>query len=320
MSDSTWVAGARGMVGSALVRALRRTGVNALLETGSELDLREQSAVRDYLRREKPRVIYLAAARVGGIQANSTRPATFIADNLQIATNVICAAHEAGVERLLFLGSSCIYPRLAHQPIREEELLTGPLEGTNEPYAIAKIAGLKLCQSFNTQHGTDYRSVMPTNLYGPHDNYDLESSHVLPALLRKFHEAAVAGAASVEVWGTGTPRREFLHVDDMAEACLRVMAISRDEYQAVTGPGVAHINVGSGTDVSIREAAELVADVVGFKGRLEFNTRYPDGTPRKLLDVKRLTGLGWQPRLGLRDGLVATYRSFLAESGATGST
>jgi GDP-L-fucose synthase len=308
------------MVGSALMRALARAGATDLIGTGSaDLDLREQSAVRAFLQRERPAVVYLAAARVGGIQANSSRPATFIADNLQIATNVICAAREAGVSRLLFLGSSCVYPREAPQPIREEALLTGPLEPTNEPYAIAKIAGLKLCQAFNAEYGTDFRSVMPTNLYGPGDNYDLEGSHVLPALIRKCHDAKVSGAAAVEVWGSGTPRREFLHVDDMAEACLRVMALSRAEYAAVTGPGVAHLNVGTGTDLSIRETAELVAEVVGYGGRLEFNASYPDGTPRKRLDVSRLAGLGWRPRIGLREGLEATYRAYRAERDAGGA-
>ena len=303
-----YVAGHRGMVGSAIVRRLEAEGCTRLILPGrGDLDLTEHSQVRDFFQRERPEYVFMAAARVGGIYANSTSPADFIVTNLAIATNVIQCAHAAGTARLLFLGSSCIYPRLAPQPMPEECLLTGPLEPTNEPYAMAKIAGIKLCESFNRQHGTDFRSVMPTNLYGPEDNFDLQTSHVLPALLRKFHEAKVAGAASVEVWGSGTPRREFLHVDDLAEACLFVMTLPQERYGSVTLPTRSHLNVGTGTDLSIRELAELVREVVGFKGEIRFNRSYPDGAPRKLLDVARLTGLGWRASTGLKEGIAATY-------------
>ncbi|MBN8279161.1 MAG: GDP-L-fucose synthase, partial [Gammaproteobacteria bacterium] len=293
-----FVAGHRGMVGSALVRRLEAAGCrNLLLQGRDELDLTRQAEVQAFFAAERPDFVFLAAARVGGINANNTWPADFIRDNLAIALNTIQAAHDHGCRRLLFLGSSCIYPRLAPQPIPEDALLTGPLEPTNEPYAIAKIAGIKLCESYNRQHGTDFRSVMPTNLYGPGDNYDLATSHVLPALIRKFHEAHAAGAPAVTVWGSGEPRREFLHVDDLAEACLLVAGLPRERYAAVTAPMLSHLNVGTGEDVSIRELAELVRAAVGFEGRIEFDRSFPDGTPRKLLDVARLKGLGWQPRI-----------------------
>jgi len=304
-----YVAGHRGMVGAAIVRALQGAGETSLLtRTHRELDLTDQKAVRAFFVEQRPAQVYLAAARVGGIHANDTYPAEFIYENLMIEANVIDAAYRSGVERLLFLGSSCIYPRLAEQPMREDALLTGPLEPTNEPYAVAKIAGIKLCESYNRQYGTDFRSVMPTNLYGPGDNFDLGNSHVIPALLRKFHDAKTRGAGEVEVWGTGSPRREFLHVDDMASACLHVMALSRDRYRAHTEPRLSHINVGTGTDVTIAELAHLVAEVIGFEGGLRFDTSKPDGAPRKLLDVSRLQALGWRATYDLRSGLIGTYR------------
>jgi GDP-L-fucose synthase len=303
-----YVAGHRGMVGSAIVRQLEAAGCTRLiLPAREELDLTEHDQVRAFFQRERPEYVFMAAARVGGIYANSTFPADFIYANLAIAANVIQCAHGAGTQRLLFLGSSCIYPKLAPQPMAEDCLLTGPLEPTNEPYAIAKIAGIKLCESFNRQHGTDFRSVMPTNLYGPNDNFDLKTSHVLPAMLRKFHEARMAGAASVELWGSGTPRREFLHVDDLAKACLFVLSLPRERYAAATQPMLSHLNVGTGTDVSIRELAALVRDVVGFRGEIRFNPDYPDGTPRKLLDVARLGALGWRASTDLKEGIASTY-------------
>jgi len=310
-----YVAGHGGMVGSAIVRRLRAAGcTNLLLPDRDSLDLAEHAQVRAWFERERPDYVFMAAARVGGILANSTYPADFIYTNLAIAANVIQSAHAAGTSRLLFLGSSCIYPKLAPQPMPEECLLTGPLEPTNEPYAIAKIAGIKLCESYNRQHGTDFRSVMPTNLYGPHDNFDLKTSHVLPAMLRKFHEARMAGAAEVELWGSGTPRREFLHVDDLADACLFVMSLPKDRHGSVTQTMRSHINVGTGTDVSIRELAALVQEVVGFAGAIRFNPEYPDGTPRKLLDVSRLAGLGWRARTQLRAGIQSTYDWYRATS------
>jgi nucleoside-diphosphate-sugar epimerase len=307
-----FVAGHRGMVGSAIVRRLQAAGCAHLLQrTRAELDLTRQADVDAFFESERPEYVFLAAARVGGIYANNTYPADFIYDNLAIAANVIHAAHATGVERLLFLGSSCIYPRLAAQPMTEEALLTGTLEPTNEPYAIAKIAGIKLCESYNRQHGTDFRSVMPTNLYGPEDNFDLKTSHVLPALIRKFHEAKIAGAAEVEVWGSGKPRREFLHVDDLAEACLFVMQLDAARYREATQPMLSHLNVGTGTDVTIAELAALVREATGYTGRIRFNAKYPDGTPRKLLDVAKLAGLGWRARTGLAEGVAATYRWYL---------
>ncbi|MCW1400970.1 GDP-L-fucose synthase [Novosphingobium sp. MW5] len=309
---SIYVAGHRGMVGSAIVRSLEARGVTPLTRTHAELDLTDQLAVRDFLQTHRPNMIILAAAKVGGIHANNVYPADFIYENLMMECNVIHQAFRAGVRRLLFLGSSCIYPRAVAQPMAEEALLTGVLEPTNEPYAVAKIAGIKMCESYNRQYGTDYRSVMPTNLYGPGDNFHLENSHVLPGLIYRFHEAVKVGAQSVRVWGTGTPRREFLHVDDMAEAALFVMDLNLHAYQSHTQPMLSHINVGSGGDITIAELAALVAEVTGFKGRIEFDTSKPDGTPRKLLDVTRLESMGWQASISLRDGIEQTYRWFLA--------
>ncbi len=307
-----YVAGHRGMVGSAIVRVLRVAGHNHILTPSrAELDLTNQARVRDFFEHHRPAYVFLAAAKVGGILANNTYSAEFIYKNLMIEANVIEAAWRNRVEQLLFLGSSCIYPRLASQPMGEDALLTGTLEPTNEPYALAKIAGIKLCESFNRQYGTDFRSVMPTNLYGPADNYDLANSHVIPALLRKFHEARVSGAQSVEIWGSGTPRREFLHVDDMAAACLYVMGLERSVYQAHTEPMLSHLNVGVGTDVSIRELAETIKKVVGFDGKLRFNPDKPDGSPRKLLDVSRLSGMGWRASIGLENGLRDAYRWYV---------
>jgi GDP-L-fucose synthase len=310
-----YVAGHRGMVGSAIVRALRARGYEDIVgRTHEELDLTDQAGVRAFLRGEKPDYVVLAAARVGGIHANNTYPAEFIYDNLMVETNVIHESWKAGVKELLFLGSSCIYPRMAPQPMREDALLTGPLEPTNEPYAVAKIAGIKLCESYNRQYGTDYRSVMPTNLYGPGDNYHPQNSHVIPALIRRFHEAKQHGDASVKIWGTGNPRREFLYVDDMAEACLHVMQLDRAAYAANTQPMLSHINVGSGEDLPIRELAEQVGRVVGYRGRIEFDTTKPDGTPRKLMDVTRLKALGWKPRVALDEGLARAYEDFVSTS------
>mgnify|MGYP001496419230 CR=1 FL=1 len=298
-----YVAGHRGMVGSALVRRLEKSGYhNLVTRSHAELDLTDQASVRSFMRSERPDYVFLAAAKVGGIHANNTYRADFIYDNLAIELNVIRGAFEAGVQRLLFLGSSCIYPRDCSQPIKEDSLLTGPLEQTNEPYAIAKIAGIKLCDAFNHQYGTRYASVMPTNLYGPNDNYDLQNSHVLPALIRKAHEAKVSGASQMLVWGSGKPMREFLHVDDMADACVFLME---------NGVGEGLFNVGTGTDVTIRELAETVARVVGFGGELVFDASKPDGTPRKLLDVSRMKAVGWQASIGLEEGIRLTYQDFL---------
>ncbi|WP_019628333.1 GDP-L-fucose synthase [Thioalkalivibrio sp. AKL10] len=307
-----FVAGHRGMVGSGICRQLRgRAGIELLTRTRDELDLTDQAAVHEFMQFECPDQVYLAAAKVGGIYANNTYPAEFIRDNLVIETNLIHGAHLAGVQKLLFLGSSCIYPRSAEQPMREEALLTGELEPTNEPYAIAKIAGIKLCESYNRQYGRDYRSVMPTNLYGPNDNFHPENSHVIPALLRRFHEAVETGQEEVVIWGSGTPMREFLHVDDMAAASVHVMELDESTYQAHTQPMLSHINVGTGKDCTIRELAETVAKVTGFTGRLRFDTEKPDGAPRKLLDVSRLSALGWQAGIGLEEGLRDAYQWFL---------
>ncbi len=298
-----FVAGHRGMVGAALVRRLRAGGYERLvLRTRAELDLLDQAAVRAFMQRERPDYVFIAAAKVGGIQANDTLRADFLYENLAIETNLVSAAHDAGVERLMFLGSSCIYPRDCPQPIREEYLLTGPLERTNEPYAIAKIAGLKLCEAYNAQYGRRYVSVMPTNLYGPEDNYDLATSHVLPALLRKAHDARERGDDEITVWGSGTPRREFLYVDDLADACVFLME------RGDLGPDApGHINIGTGEDLSIAELVALVCDVVGFRGRVVYDRSKPDGTPRKLLDVSRLAALGWHARTSLRDGIAKAY-------------
>jgi GDP-L-fucose synthase len=294
-----YVAGHRGMVGSALVRRLTQEGfTNLVTRTSSELDLRSQQAVAEFFAHEKPDYVILAAAKVGGINANNIYRAEFLYDNLMIESNVIHQAYLNGVQKLLFLGSSCIYPKLAPQPLKEDALLTGELESTNEPYAIAKIAGIKLCDAYRSQYGCNYISAMPTNLYGPHDNYDLKNSHVLPALLRKFHEAKAAGAPEVEVWGTGTPRREFLHVNDLADACYWLL----ENYNE---PGL--VNIGTGTDLSIRELAEMVQRIVGYEGTIRFNADYPDGTPRKLMDVSKLAGHGWVATIGLEDGMRAVY-------------
>jgi GDP-L-fucose synthase len=307
-----FLAGHRGMVGSAIGRQLKTQGRDeTITRTHSELDLTDQAAVRAFMQRERPDGVILAAARVGGIHANNTYPAGFIYENLMMQANTIHQAHGAGVQKLLFLGSSCIYPRKASQPMGEDALLTGTLEPTNEPYAIAKIAGIKLCESYNRQYGTDYRSVMPTNLYGTGDNFHPENSHVLPALMRRFHEAARDGIDEVVIWGSGTPMREFLHVDDMAEASLFVMGLSRTEYEAHTAPMLSHINVGTGVDVTISELATMLAEVTGFSGRICFDSSKPDGAPRKLMDVSRLSGMGWQASIQLRDGIAATYAWFL---------
>ena len=301
-----YVAGHRGMVGSAIVRALRAAGhADVVTRPSAELDLRDGAATRAFLAAEKPAYVVMAAARVGGIKANSTEPYDFLHDNLAMAANVIDGARRAGVRKLLFLGSSCIYPKLAPQPIREESLLTGPLEVTNEAYAVAKIAGIKLCDHARAQYGCDFISAMPCNLYGPGDNFSLEHSHVLPALIRKMHEAKLRGDASLRLWGTGTPLREFLHADDLAEACVLLL----ERYSQA-----GHINVGSGEELSIRQLAELIAQVVGYTGRLEFDPSMPDGTPRKLMDVSRIRALGWKPRISLPDGIRGAYAWYLAHS------
>jgi GDP-L-fucose synthase len=307
-----YVAGHRGMVGAAIVRRLQALGRGPIVTaTHAELDLTDQARVRQFFGDQRIGQVVLAAAKVGGIHANNTYPAEFIHENLMIQANVIDAAHRAGVQRLLFLGSSCIYPRMAAQPMREDALLTGTLEATNEPYAIAKIAGIKLCESYNRQYGRDYRSVMPTNLYGPGDNFHPENSHVIPALLRRFHEAVQAGAQEVVIWGSGTPMREFLHVDDMAAASVHVMDLPDDVYRAHTQPMLSHINVGTGVDCTIRELAETIARVTSFQGRLTFDATKPDGTPRKLMDVSRLAALGWKSGISLEDGLRDAYHWFL---------
>ncbi|GAW37263.1 GDP-L-fucose synthase [Roseovarius sp. A-2] len=311
-----YIAGHRGMVGGAILRRLetrRDTGeaITLITATHAELDLTDQAAVRAFMADQRPDVVILAAARVGGILANNTYPADFIYENLMIECNVIHQAYRAGVRRLLQLGSSCIYPREAAQPMREDALLTGPLEPTNEPYAIAKIAGIKLCESYTRQHGTDYRSVMPTNLYGPGDNFHPENSHVLPALIRRFHEAAQDGREEVTIWGTGRPMREFLHVDDMAEASLFVLDLDKPTYDANTQPMLSHINVGTGQDVSILELAQMVAKVTGYEGRITTDPSKPDGTLRKLMDVSRLDCMGWRASIALEDGIARTYRWFL---------
>lgn len=310
-----YVAGHRGMVGSTILRQLQTRGTDELItRTSSELNLIDQAAVRDFFQTERPDAVILAAARVGGIVANNTYPAQFIYENLMVECNVIHQAHAAGVQSLLQLGSSCIYPRMASQPMSEDALLTGVLEPTNEPYAIAKIAGIKLCESYNRQYGTDYRSVMPTNLYGPGDNFHPENSHVLPALIRRFHEATQNGTSEVVIWGSGKPMREFLHVDDMAAASLFVLGLDRDIYKRETDPMLSHINIGSGTDVTIRELAETVAKITGFKGKLTFDATKPDGTPRKLMDVSRLSRLGWTASIDLQSGIEDTYDWFLKQS------
>jgi nucleoside-diphosphate-sugar epimerase len=299
------------MVGSAILEKLQARGAETITRTRSELDLLDAPAVRRFMQAEKPDAVILAAAKVGGIHANNAYPAQFIFENLMIECNVVQSAFEAGVGKLLFLGSSCIYPRDAAQPMAEDTLLTGPLEPTNEPYAIAKIAGIKLCESYNRQHGVDYRSVMPTNLYGPGDNFASENSHVLPALMARFHQAAGDGAEEVVIWGSGMPRREFLHVDDMAEASLFVLDLPKATYEQATRPMLSHINVGTGEDIAIAELAGLMAKVTGYSGRINYDRSRPDGTPRKLLDVSLLSGLGWRASIGLEDGVRQTYAWFL---------
>lgn len=301
-TDKIYIAGHRGMVGSAIVRRLQKDGFNNIVtRTSKEVDLKEQSAVREFFQSEKPDVVVLAAAKVGGIHANNVYRAQFLYENLMIESNVIHSAHESGTKKLLFLGSSCIYPKLAPQPLKEESLLSGFLEQTNEPYAIAKIAGIKLAESYRRQYGSNFISAMPTNLYGPNDNYDLNNSHVLPALIRKFHTAKLTNATSVEVWGTGSPMREFLHVDDLADACFFLLQNYDEEM---------FVNIGTGVDLTIKELAEMIKDIVGYAGELKWNTEKPDGTPRKLMDVSRLHNLGWKHRIGLREGITAVYAEF----------
>lgn len=315
--QTIYVAGHRGMVGSALIRQLNAQGYdNILTQTHTELDLTRQSEVEAFFQQQQIDQVYLAAAKVGGIHANNTYPAEFIYHNLMIESNIIHAAHHTGVQKLLFLGSSCIYPKNADQPMQESALLTDTLEPTNEPYALAKIAGIKLCESYNRQYGRDYRSVMPTNLYGPEDNFHAENSHVIPALLRRFHESVQNKAEEIVIWGSGTPKREFLHVDDMAAACVHVMNLDQDSYQMHIKPMLSHINVGTGKDCSIAELATMMADITGFNGKLVFDRTKPDGTARKLMDVSRLSALGWQSEIELRAGLQSTYHWFLEHQNA----
>jgi GDP-L-fucose synthase len=315
LQQTIFLAGHRGMVGSAIGRRLRAKGYERIVTAPrEELDLLDQGAVQAFFRKNAIDQVYVAAAKVGGIHANNTYPADFIYENLMVSANVVHAAHMAGVQKLLLLGSSCIYPKFAEQPMREETLLTGELEATNEPYAVAKIAGIKLCESYNRQYGRDYRSVMPTNLYGPNDNYHPENSHVIPALLRRFHEAVQSGQPEVVIWGSGKPMREFLHVDDMAAACVHVMELDPSVHRDHTQPRLSHINVGTGKDCTIRELAETVAKVTGFEGRLTFDASKPDGTPRKLLDVSRLAALGWHATIDLETGLRSAYRWFQENS------
>ena len=311
-NDIIFVAGHRGMVGSAIIRELEKLGhSNIVTRTSAELDLTDQVAVRDFFSSNTIDVVFLAAAKVGGIHANNEYPADFIYENIMIESNIIHESWKSGINKLLFLGSSCIYPKLAEQPMREDALLTGTLEHTNEPYAIAKIAGIKLCESYNRQYGTDYRSVMPTNLYGENDNFHPENSHVIPAMMRRFHEATQTHEGEVVVWGTGTPMREFLHVDDMAAACIYVAQLETELYEANTQQMLSHINVGTGVDCTIKELAETMAKVVGFKGNIVFDSSKPDGTPRKLMDASRLKKLGWEASIPLEDGLRVTYQWFI---------
>ncbi len=314
LKDKIYIAGHRGLVGSAIVRQLESRGfTNLLMRTHKELDLTNQAQVQYFFKQEKPDYVILAAAKVGGIHANNTYPADFIYKNMMIEANVINSAYENKVKRLLFLGSTCIYPKAVEQPMREEAILTDVLEPTNEPYALAKIAGIKLCESYNRQHGTDFRSVMPTNLYGVNDNFHPENSHVIPALMRRFHEAKVNGDTKVMVWGTGKAMREFLYVDDMAEASLFVLELDEETYQANTRPMLSHINVGTGKDVTIREMAETMKEVVGFKGNLTFDTTKPDGPLRKLIDISRLSNMGWKYSIDLEEGLKKTYKWYLTQ-------
>ncbi len=311
-TDVIYIAGHRGMVGSAIERQLKIQGCNNLISrTHAELDLTSQAEVNTFFEENAIDVVILAAAKVGGIHANNEFPAEFIFDNLMIEANIINSAWKSGVNRLLFLGSSCIYPKMAEQPMREDALLTGVLEATNEPYALAKIAGIKLCESYNRQYDVDYRSVMPTNLYGENDNFHPKNSHVIPAMMRRIHEAKLANSSEVVIWGTGTPMREFLHVDDMAAACLHVIQLDKKTYVANTQPMLSHINVGTGLDCTIRELAETMVAVIGFKGQLVFDSSKPDGTPRKLMDVSRLKALGWEAKITLENGLKTTYQWYL---------
>jgi GDP-L-fucose synthase len=313
-----FIAGHRGLVGSAIVRRLEAEGcTNLMLRTREELDLLNQSAVRFFFERERPDIVILAAAKVGGILANSLYPGDFIYENLMIQSNIIRWSQKTGVKRLLFLGSSCIYPKLAPQPMKEEYLLTGPLEPTNDAYAVAKIAGIKMCESYNRQFGTSFLSVMPTNLYGPGDNFDLENSHVLPALIRKFHEVKESGAPTVTVWGTGSPKREFLYVDDMADGCVHLLGIEDGKYkELIAGLKPCLINIGMGKDITIKELAELVKEIVGFEGDIVYDTEKPDGTPQKLLDTSRMDGLGWKAKVSLREGIERTYQFYKKEVGS----
>lgn len=312
LGQAVFVAGHRGMVGSAIVRRLKALGYRNIVVAGHEkLDLLDQYATSVFFRMHHIDQVYLAAAKVGGIHANNSYPADFIYENLMVQANVIHTSHLAGIQKLLFLGSSCIYPKHASQPMKENALLTGVLEPTNEPYAVAKIAGIKLCESYNRQYGCDYRSVMPTNLYGPHDNYHAQNSHVIPALLRRFHDAVAHGDKEVVIWGSGKPMREFLHVDDMAAASVYVMELEKVVYDAHTQPMLSHINVGTGVDCTIRELAETISKVTGFQGRLRFDDSKPDGTPRKLMDVTRLNSLGWRANISLEDGLRSAYQWFV---------
>lgn len=309
---NVFVAGHRGMVGSAIVRRLTsQEGVQVMTRERCELDLLQQERVNDFFRQNRIDQVYLAAAKVGGIHANNSYPAEFIYQNIQVQSNVIHAAHINDVQKLLFLGSSCIYPKHAEQPMREEALLTGYLEATNEPYAVAKIAGIKLCESYNRQYGRDYRSVMPTNLYGPNDNYHLENSHVVPALIRRFHEVMNDEEEEIVIWGTGTPKREFMHVDDMASACVHIMNLMQPTYQSHTSSMCSHVNVGTGKDCTIRELAETIAEISGYKGQLFFDASKPDGAPRKLLDVSKLKRFGWESTIELKDGLRDAYQWYV---------
>lgn len=312
IKKNVFVAGHKGMVGSALIRILQKEpAINLITKARKELDLTNQQDVKQFFQTHNIDEVYLAAAKVGGIQANNNYPADFIYENLMIESNIIHQAFEANIKKLLFLGSSCIYPKLAQQPIKESSLLTGHLEATNEPYAIAKIAGIKLCESYNRQYGTDFRSAMPTNLYGINDNFHPENSHVIPAMMRRFHEAKINNHPTVSIWGTGKPQREFLHVDDMASACLHIMALSQETYNTHTDPMLSHINVGTGIDCTIKQLAQTMKHVIGYQGKLEFDLTKPDGTPKKQLDVTRLSSLGWTAQITLEEGLKHTYQWFL---------
>ena len=315
INQKIYVAGHMGMVGSAIVRALQKDGYrNIITRTRAQLDLTNQAAVSEFFAAEKPDQVYVAAAKVGGIYANNTFPAEFIYQNLIIEANVIHQAFTVGVKKLLFLGSSCVYPKLAEQPMIEEALLTSKLEATNEPYALAKIAGIKMCESYNRQYGVDYRCLMPTNLYGPNDNYHPLNSHVVPALIRKVHEAKVAGDSEVPLWGTGTPKREFLYVDDMARAAIFVMELSKDSYDSCTTPMQSHLNVGYGSDITIRELIDTIVGVIGYQGEVVFDADKPDGAPRKLMSSQRIFGLGWKPTISLEDGIKNAYDDFVANA------